>query len=226
MESADNGIYRSIRPKDGEQGITFIYDIRTEHLSDAEAQTKIAEIKSLSLPVWWPLDSKRIGSLLHGKDYEPQPPTGDDEVYMALLPENQPESIQSKASVKQVKTADDFKIWADMANRVFAGGYQDIHPVNHYRWCQNGRLIPYIAYTDGQPAAVAAIMDNSGVASLEFVATLEEYRRMGLARTVCVTALRSAFASGGKNYHRACVLPGKSAISIAWIQSIQSVSVK
>jgi ribosomal protein S18 acetylase RimI-like enzyme len=41
-------------------------------------------------------------------------------------------------------------------------------------------------------------MNNNGVASLEFVATLNEYRRKGLARTVCIAAIRDAFANGTK----------------------------
>ena len=39
---------------------------------------------------------------------------------------------------------------------------------------------------------------DNGVASLEFVATLEEYRRKGLARAVCITAVRDAFINGAK----------------------------
>ena len=74
-----------IHPKDGEHGIKFIYDLRLEHLSDDEAQTKIAELKALSLPAWWPLHSDKVQRLLHGEDYVPKFPVEDDEFYMALF---------------------------------------------------------------------------------------------------------------------------------------------
>jgi len=205
METTDNGFYRIIRPKDGEQGIKFIYDLRLEALSDEEAQAKIVEMKALSLPVWWPLHSKKVQQLLQGKDYVPQSPAKGDEFYMALpkeslrlLPENKPDRVVNDVKVKRIENAADFKLWANMTNQIFTGGYQDIHPVNHYYWCEKGRLSPYIAYCNDTPAAVAAIMNNNGIASLEFVATLEEYRRKGMARAVCITAIRDAFADGAK----------------------------
>ena len=196
MKSTDSGICREICPKDGEQGIRFIYDLRLEHLSDDEAQAKIAELKALSLPIWWPLHSERIQRLLHGKNYAPQPPVEGDEFYMALFPENQPDVISAGANITRVKTAAEFKIWAEMANRVFASGYQDIHPINHYHWCEKNLLIPYIVYCEDKPVAVPAIMNNNGVASLEFVATLPEYRRRGFARAASIAAVRDAFAAG------------------------------
>ena len=195
MKSTDNGVYREIYPKDGEQGIRFIYDLRFEHLSDDEAQVKFAELKSLSLPVWWPLHSEKVQRLLHGKNYVPQFPVEGDDSYMALFPENQPDIISTGAEITRIKTAADFKIWAEMANKIFASGYQDIHPINHYHWCEKNLLIPYIVYCETKPVAISAILNNKGIASLEFVATLPEYRRRGFAREASVAAIRDAFAN-------------------------------
>ena len=196
MKSTDNGVYRMIRPKENKQGVKFIYDLRLDHLTDDEAKTKITEMKLTGLPVWWPLHSKRIRELLHGKDFIAKPPSEGDEFYMALLPDSQPSGVENDVEIKHIKTPADFKIWADMANLIFAGGYGDIHAVNHYHWCEKDRLFPYIAYQSGTPAAIAAFMNNNGVASLEFVATLNEYRRKGLARAVCIAAVREAFMNG------------------------------
>ena len=198
MESIDNGFYRMIRPKDGEQGVKFIYNLRLEDLSDDEAKAKIAEMKALSFPIWWPLHSKKVQRLLHGKDYVPQPPTESDEFYMAVLPENPPDHITGEAQIERVKTSSDFKIWADIANQIFDNGYQDIHPINHYHWCEKGRLTAYIAYCKDKPIAIAAILNNNGIASLEFVATLPEYRCRGFARAASVIAIRDAFANGAR----------------------------
>lgn len=198
MKTIDNGVYRIIKPRKNEKGICFVYDIKLEHLTNEEVKDKIAEIKSLSLPIWWPLHSKRIHDLLNDNDQVAQLPNESDEFYMMLLPENQLENTPNNKDIKRVEAIVDFKIWVDIANQILAGGYQDIHPINHYSWCEKGKLIPYIAYVDNKPAAIAAIMDNKGIASLEFVATLEEYRRKGLAKAVCVNAIRNAFANGAK----------------------------
>ena len=111
-------------------------------MTDDDAVAKIAEMKSSGLPVWWPLHSKKIRELLHGKDYVAKPPSEGDEFYMALLPDSQPTDVKNDAEIKRIETAADFKIWADMANLIFAGGYGDIHPVDHYHWCEKGKLIP------------------------------------------------------------------------------------
>jgi GNAT superfamily N-acetyltransferase len=198
MKSTDNGVYREICPNDGEHGIKFIYDLRLEHLSDDEVQEKIAELKALSPPVWWPLHSEKVQRLLHGKDYVPHSPVKGDEFYMALFLKNQPDTISAGAEITQVKTAVDFMIWADMANQIFASGYQDIHPINHYHWCEKNMLIPYIVYFEDKPVAVSAILNNNDVASLEFVATLPEYRRKGFARVASIVAIRDAFTNGAK----------------------------
>ncbi len=201
METLDNGVYCVLRPKDNEQGIRFIYDIRLEGLSDEDVNTKVSEIKSLNVPVWWPLfpvASQKLRDTVYGKSYQPKPPKGNDEFLMALLPENQPVGKTSDAAVKRVETAADFKVWARMANQIFADGYQDIHPVNHFHWCEKGWLIPYVVYDENTPVAIASILNNNGIASLEFVATLEDYRLRGFARAASAAAIRDAFANGVK----------------------------
>jgi len=41
-------------------------------------------------------------------------------------------------------------------------------------------------------------MDNNGIASLEFVATIPEMRRQGFARKVCEKAVGDSFLDGAK----------------------------
>ena len=52
MEVVDNGFYTYVKPKAGEYGITFIYDIRIGELPAERQKILIDEIKSLNMPVW------------------------------------------------------------------------------------------------------------------------------------------------------------------------------
>ncbi|MDR0929670.1 MAG: GNAT family N-acetyltransferase [Oscillospiraceae bacterium] len=199
MDRRDNGLYTVIAPKAGEQGVRFVYDLRLEHLDDATAEATIAAIKAMKMPVWWglfPLHSRRMQALLFGEAYTPKPPRVGDEFYMALLPDRQPALVAIDQDIRRVTMASDFRIFADIANRVFADGYGDVHPENHFHRCADGRMAAYIAYARGEPAAVAAILHNGNVCSLEFVATLPAHRRQGLAEAVSRAAIRDAFAGG------------------------------
>lgn len=73
-----------------------------------------------------------------------------------------------------------------------------MHPENHYHLSEEGVMPCYIAYYSNTAAAVCSVFNNKDIASLEFVCTLEEYRGKGLAKAVCVTAIKEAFACGSK----------------------------
>ncbi|MDR1001947.1 MAG: GNAT family N-acetyltransferase [Oscillospiraceae bacterium] len=70
--------------------------------------------------------------------------------------------------------------------------------VHHYHWCTDGRITAYIAYSEGKAVSVAAVLNNNGVCSLEFVATIPEYRRRHFAEAASIAAVNGAFANGAK----------------------------
>jgi len=179
MESIDNGAYRTIRPKTGEQGISFVCDIRQEKLD----KRTIREIKRLKMPVWWPLQAPYIKP--------------GDELYMAVFPgEN---IFHEKARLaRQVENQEDFARWAALANGGFDSAYACIHPVHHYPLCERGALRCYYIEIDGQMVATAAIMREDANASLEFVMVDPAHRRQGLARGICASALEDAFTHGAE----------------------------
>lgn len=203
MELVDNGCYTYVMPKEGQPGITFVYNIHLESLPLRVQEEKITEIKSLNMPIWFDLlASDELFRLMFGKEKIHHQTVFDehDEVYQAILPEEKPDysSILGNANIVRVRTAEEFTLWAKITNDVLSGGYSDIHPVYHYPLCQKGLLKCIILYKNDVPAAVAAIADNSGIASLEFVATIPEMRRQGLAQTVCAKAVEDAFNDGAK----------------------------
>lgn len=204
MEFVNNGCYSMIYPKSGQQGGTSLFDLRLEHLNNEEALQKINEIKALNVHTWWGLClSDRIADLICGKDrpiLTPEQHEDDEELYMAMFPIEKPTygKVSEDIAIKLVTTVDEFGIWADICNSVLHGGYPIMHRVNHFDICKEGIMPCYIGYYHGKPVAVSAILNNNGNSSLEFVATLEDFRKKGLARALCQKAVEDAFANGTK----------------------------
>lgn len=202
MEYIDNGYYSIIRPKSDQEGGTSLFNIRLEHLFDEELKEKINEIKELNIHTWWGLGlSERMLNAIFGENRpEPVPEPNDEEANMAMLSKDKPQydEIAMPISVKRVDNAEDFKLWANISNTVLHDGYPIIHPINHYHLCQNGVMPCYIAYYNGTAASVCSIINNKDISSLEFVATIDEFRRIGLARAVCITAIDDAVKNGSK----------------------------
>jgi GNAT superfamily N-acetyltransferase len=202
MEFKNNGIYSIISPKKGEEGGTSLFDVTLDHLSDEEASQKIDEIKALNVHTWWGLCvSDRIADLIWGKDrpvLSPEQQENAEEVYMAIFPEDKPvDNVFDEAiRVKPVMSLDEFGTWADICNAVLHDGYPIMHRVNHFHLCEE-RIMPcYIGFYNDKPAAVCAILNNDVISSLEFVATLSDYRKKGLARALTITAINDAFDNG------------------------------
>lgn len=199
MEYIDNGYYSIIRPKEGQEGVTCLFNVRLEHLPDDKLEQKVNEIKELNMHTWWGLTlSERMLNAIWGeKRPEPPPEPNDEEGYMAMLLNEKPayEEINIPITVKRVSNAEDFIVWANISNN---DGYPIIHPENHYHLCEGGIMPCYIGYYNGVAAAVCSIINNGDISSLEFVVTKDEYRRKGLARAVCITAINEAFKNGSK----------------------------
>ncbi|QSF46976.1 GNAT family N-acetyltransferase [Paenibacillus tianjinensis] len=203
MEFTDNGYYAMTRPKSGDKCGTSVFNIRLEQLTDVELKQKVEEIKALDLHTWWGFNlSERMAEAIWPDHTEAEslPEPNDEEACLAVLPEQWPAFRETEESITVTRVADasDFKIWADLNNRIMHGGYPVMHPDNHYHLCESGIIDCYIANYNGVPAAVCSIMNNGDISSLEFVATSEEYRRQGLAAEVCIEAINSAFSQGAQ----------------------------
>lgn len=199
MERFDKEFYSYLKPKEGEQGISFIYNVNINGLPMEQMKAVVDEMKSMNMPIWLGMDlSDEAVYVFSGKKptKEKREPKEDDEVYLAMLSEEKPEYPKNDHKIIKVHTAEEFALWAKMVNNIFSNGYTDIHPINHFVWCEKIGVKCYILYHDGVPASVAAIMDNNGVDSLEFVGTVPEMRRKGFAKAICEKAVSDAFSDG------------------------------
>jgi len=201
METVDTPYYSYVRPTGEEYGIRFAYNISIDDLSDEQQKAVIEEIRAQNMPAWVDLlSSDRVFRGFFGREkVHAQTEFGEyDEVYMAMLPDEKPDFPLTALETKRVCSRAEFTAWVDINNGIFAQGNSDIHPVYHYHLSEQGLLKCYIRYYEGKPASIAAVMDNSGVASLEFVATVPELRRKGFAKEVCAKAIQEAFQDGAK----------------------------
>lgn len=201
MEIVDRTYYRYIKPKTAVHGISFIYDIHLDNIPLEQAKMIVSDIKSLNMPFWLNLSSSdELFRLFFGKNREHGQTEfrDNDEIYMALLPSHQKNYKNVDKKIIKVQSADEFAVWADINNGILAGGLPDMHPIYHYPLCRKGVMKCYVVYEQEKPVAVSAIMDNHGIASLEFVATVPELRRKGYAKAACEKAIQDAFENGVK----------------------------
>ena len=212
MEYRKNDYYSIIQPKQGEYGVSFVFDVKLENLPEKTQIENIVKIRELNMPVWWDLQSSdRLYELIHGKKREKVVTLADgDEMYMAILPTEQIDKdvIPENMTINKINNALDFEKWAEAVNAIMFAGYVDIHPVNHYHLCEKGYINCFSCYYKDAVVAVASVMNNGGVCSLEFVATDSNYRWLGLAKAVCSEAIKYAFDSGGKIITLRALQPG------------------
>lgn len=200
MENHVEAYFSYVKPREGEQGISFIYDICVEGLEASKQQVIAEKIKVMGYPFWLDLSSSdEVFQLFfgHNKPHGQTEFQFDDEQYLAILPDEliMPEST---ATIIRVRSAEEFAVFAQIANDMLADGRTDLHPVHHFPLIVNGKMQAYVLYADGQPASIAMIMDNKGIASLELVATLPAFRQRGYAASVCAKAVHDAFAQGAR----------------------------
>lgn len=197
MEIIDNGIYEIMRSCGNINNLSSIYNIRLDQLSDDELKKTVQDIKNLKIHTWWPLaSSDRVIDIIHEK--KPVYSIEDFEIYGVMQPEDLPKYPETKGfiSIKQVKSLSDFVIWCDLDNNTEHSGTVVFYPKNHMHLVDSGKLTCFIGYVDNMPVATSAILNNKGIVSLEFISTLPDYRKKGIAKELCQHALKYAFNTG------------------------------
>lgn len=110
---------------------------------------------------------------------------------MAMSLRDAPEWPETPAgvNVQVVGSEGDFAAWVDVVNEALHG-WELVTVRQHYPLVSSGKMVCYLARLDGRPVATSATMQQGEVGSVEFVSTLEAYRRRGAGTAVSVAALR------------------------------------
>jgi ribosomal protein S18 acetylase RimI-like enzyme len=195
MNCVEKDYYSYIFPKEGEKGISFVYNVEIDGIDEKKKINIIEEIKSLKMPVWWDLKSIKT---LYGEE-KIIGTIDDEELYMAITPDDKIyKSELSDVYIKKVDNQESFRIWANHINDILGNGYLDIHPEYHYNLCRDELMDCYLCFVNDVLVSSATIMNNCGIASLEFVATKSEYRQRGFAQHICIHAISESFIKGVK----------------------------
>lgn len=212
MVLEDDGFCTLIHPKEGEEGGTSVFNFRFDGMTDEEIERKILQIKEKNIHTFYGCyPPENVKNILMKSNPKTEENEEDSETYMAILPHEKPVYNPPKppVSAKKVDNLHDFIIWADISNKVLHGGYAIMHPKNHYHLLECGKMQCYLGFYDRLPVSTAAIMNDNSIASLEFVATLKDYRKKGAGGAACRIAVEEAFNNGAAIISLRGFTPGK-----------------
>lgn len=192
-----------IIPKEGEKGPSLGFGIHLDgNNAEIEIKKLIEEIRAQKAPQNWVITPdvtpSNIIEIMEENGFQNMA-TEDSEPEPAMLlnrKEFQPCSLSKDSIVcRKVQTKEDFRLWIEIVNTALHG-WEMIDADNYYVWVENENFEIYLGEIDGIPVSTAATIRSGDTASLEFISTLEEYRRKGVATVVSSKALTELFANG------------------------------
>lgn len=96
---------------------------------------------------------------------------------------------------RKISTMEDFRSWIDVVNTALHG-WDMIDAEHYFTWVKNKHIKFYLAEIDGGAASTCATIQNGNTASLEFVSTLEQYRRKKAAALLSSLAIDELLNDG------------------------------
>ncbi len=103
----------------------------------------------------------------------------------------------SHITCRKISTKKDFKLWIDVVNTALHGW--DMIDADHYfSWVESNNINIYLAEINGLAVSTCATIQNENAASLEFVSTLEPYRRKKGAIMLCSYAINDLLNNGAE----------------------------
>jgi len=197
MRIVDNGKYELMEPIGDVKGPREIFNIRLENLSGADLHSTIEEIRSYSVHAEWPnICSDRVCLAVHGK--VPYYTFKGNEVGI-MLRGNMLNYSESPADVtiKRVVTKNEFAEWCDFHKDDPDDPHKWIfYADGHVHFVEEGKLVCFVAYVDGKPAAVSALINDDGAGALEYFKASLEHRRKEILLPLYLHTIKHAFENG------------------------------
>ncbi len=192
-----------IAPIPGEKGPAIVYKSQLSSLAEEEICKLLPELQAGNVPALWaltPLSTPEgLADILAAKGFKNITNKERPEYGMAfdmngLITLSQP---NKNIKIIKVKTPIEFQAWINVVNTALHEW--ELLTAKHYAvWLEQEALAFYLGFINGVPVSTAATIKDGSNASLEFVSTLNEYRRHGAAYAVCLKALQSLQECGAE----------------------------
>ncbi len=107
------------------------------------------------------------------------------------------EEIDSPIICRKISAKKDFKLWIDVVNTALHG-WDMINADHYFTWVVNNNNNIYLTEINGIAISTCVTIQNKNTASLEFVLTLEEYRRRKAAALLCSYTIKHLLNKGAE----------------------------
>ena len=193
-----------ISPKPNSAGPSIVFKVSLdERTAGARLVELVPDLKAGVVPSLWvlsPLSTPpNIVDYLRTIGFEGVADSDHPEPGMAV--DTDGFSLESRSGsnieIKKAVTLAEFALWVDVVNEALHGW--QLLSIEHYSsWLHHNPLSFYLGCCDGRPIATLATIQYGEAASVEFVSTLKEYRREGVATALCIEALKDLRLKGVK----------------------------
>ena len=192
-----------IIPYKGEKGPSLAFRI---HLNEENAETELKAlgqgIRKGEVPQMWIVTPDatpdNIIDIMERNGFKNL--SGDDDEPAMLLCKKDfcpYREENSRITCRKVSTKEDFKSWIDVVNTALHG-WEMIDAEHYFTWVNDENINIYLAEIDGVAVSTCATIQNGNTSSLEFVSTLEQYRRKKAAALLSSYAIDALLSNGAE----------------------------
>ena len=199
VELRDEGV-RYIQPKPGRKGPTLLFHVGLDPQTAAgRIRALLPDIDAGRVPGNWFITPgatpDNVMALLEANGFQNM--GGGEPAMLLRAAAFQPVPPNSRVTCREIHTPEDFRLWIDIVNAALHG-WDMIDAEHYYIWVEKGTYRFWLGEIDGVPVSTAATIQTGRAGSLEFVSTLEPYRRQGAAAVASSGAIAKLLASGAE----------------------------
>lgn len=196
-----DGAIEWIVPLPGEKGPAIVYKVECSAMVEEEIDRLIPDIQAGIVPSLWVLtpcsQPEKVSDILIKKGFKDITDREHPEYGMAMDMDVLADLPQSSkmVEIREVESISEFSTWVNVVNEALHGW--ELLTTEHYCiWLEREEYTFYLGFLNGIPVCTAATIKDGSKASLEFVSTLKEYRKNGVAYAVCLKALQELHKNG------------------------------
>lgn len=192
-----------IIPCKGEKGPSLAFRIHlNEENAESELKTLIQGIRKGEVPQMWIVTPDatpdNIIEIMERNGFKNLSEDGDEPAMLLRRKDFRPyREENSRITCRKISTMEDFRSWIDVVNTALHG-WDMIDAEHYFTWVTTEHIKIYLAEIDGVTVSTCATIQNGNTASLEFVSTLEQYRRRKAAALLSSHAIDDLLNNGAE----------------------------